>query len=107
MRPQQEPMPKLVKLYIQQVLIGFGLSAVFTAILIYLDIGNLQRLVFGSGDGLLGLFLIFFFNGLVFAGVQFAIRIMRMGHEDDDDDDDDQGGTPVRADLKPVAVAAR
>ncbi len=101
-------MPKLVKVYIQQVLIGFGLSAIFTGILIYFDIGNLQRLLFGSSDGLLGLFLVFFFNGLVFAGVQFAIRIMRMGYEEDDDDDDDDRGTPVRyTDPIPVPIAVR
>ena len=100
-------MPKLVKLYIQQVLIGFGLSAVFTTILIYFDIGNLQRLVFGSSDGLLGLFLIFFFNGLVFAGVQFAIRIMRMGHEDDDDDDDDRGMPIYDMRLTPIRISDR
>ena len=95
-------MPKLVRLYIQQVLIGFGLSAVFTAILVYFNVANLQRLLLGSSDGLLGLFLIFFFNGLVFAGVQFGIRIMRMGHEDDDDDDDDRG-MPVW-NAQPVAI---
>ncbi|TVP71188.1 MAG: hypothetical protein EA339_10715 [Rhodobacteraceae bacterium] len=100
-------MPKLIKLYIQQVLIGFALSAVFTAILVYYDIGNLKRLVFGSNDGLLGLFLIFFFNGLVFAGVQFAIRIMRMGYEDDDDDDDDRGMPIHDRNLVPVRLDAR
>lgn len=95
-------MPKLIKLYIQQVLIGFGLSGVFTAILIYFNVANLQHLVFGSSDGLLGLFLIFFFNGLLFAAVQFGIRIMRMGYENDDDDDDDRG-MPVR-NYEPVPV---
>ncbi|MBR3371215.1 MAG: hypothetical protein IKG52_11370 [Rhodobacteraceae bacterium] len=100
-------MHKLIKVYIQQVAIGFGLSAVFTAILIYFNIGNLQRLVFGSSDGLLGLFLIFFFNGLVFAGVQFAIRIMRMGFEDDDDDDD-HGGDGVRhTDPVPIRISVK
>ena len=79
----------------------------FTAILIYFNIGNLQRLVFGSSDGLLGLFLIFFFNGLVFAGVQFAIRIMRMGFEDDDDDDD-HGGDGVRhTDPVPIRISVK
>ena len=100
-------MPKLVKLYIQQVLIGFGLSAVFTTILIYFNIANLQRLIFGSSEGLLGLFLIFFFNGLLFAGVQFAIRIMRMGYEDDDDDDDDDRGMPIYdTRLIPIRISA-
>ncbi|MFU8898394.1 hypothetical protein LY56_00307 [Roseinatronobacter thiooxidans] len=100
-------MPKLIKLYIQQIFIGFGLSAVFTAILIYFDIGNLQRLLLGSSDGLLGLFLIFFFNGLVFAAVQFAIRIMRMGYEDDDDDDDDRGMPIWNGKLIPIRISTR
>ncbi|MBN2759170.1 MAG: hypothetical protein JXQ79_01610 [Rhodobacteraceae bacterium] len=100
-------MPKLVKVYLQQIAIGFGLSAVFTAILLYMNVGNLGHLVFNSSDGLLGLFLIFFFNGLVFAGVQFAIRIMRMGYEDDDDDDDDRG-TPIRVfDAEPIRISTR
>ncbi len=100
-------MPKLVKLYIQQIAIGFALSAIFTAILVWFDVAGLKRLLLGSSDGILGLFLIFFFNGLVFAGVQFAIRIMRMGHEKDDDDDDDRG-MPVRAhDPAPVRISIR
>jgi len=100
-------MPKLIKLYIQQVFIGFGLSAVFTAILLYFDIANLQRLLLGSSDGVLGLFLIFFFNGLVFAGVQFAIRIMRMGCEEDDDDDDDRGMPIHLGQLIPIRISTR
>lgn len=99
-------MPKLVKLYIQQVLIGFGISAVFTLMLIYFNIGNLQHLAFGSSDGLMGLFLTFFFNGLVFAGGLFAIRIMCMSR-DDDDDDDDQRGTPIRGELVPIRISTR
>ncbi len=101
-------MPKLVKLYIQQVAIGFGLSAIFTVILLYFNVANLQRLLLGSTDGLLGLFLVFFFNGLIFAGAQFAIRIMRMGHEDDDDDDDHRG-PPVHVDrrLVPIRIPQR
>lgn len=95
-------MPKLVKVYIQQVAIGFALSAVFTGILLYWNVANLRHLLLGSTEGWLGLFLIFFFNGLVFAGVQFAIRIMRMGYEDDDDDDP-RGGSHVRH-TEPLAV---
>lgn len=99
-------MPKLIKVYIQQVAIGFALSAVFTVILLVMNVGNLAHLVTHSADGYLGLFLIFFFNGLVFAGVQFGIRIMRMGSEDDDDDDH-RGGTRVRSyDPAPVRISA-
>ncbi len=87
-------MPQLIKVYIQQVAIGFGLSAVFTVILLVMNVGNLGHLVTNSADGYLGLFLIFFFNGLVFAAVQFAIKIMSMG-SNDDDDDEPRGGTRV------------
>ena len=72
-------LPKLVRLYIQQVLIGFGISVAFVAMLLLANVGNLQHLIFNTSGGFLALFMLFFFNGLVFAGVQFAITIMRMG----------------------------
>jgi hypothetical protein len=34
--------------------------------------------------GFLAVFLLFFFNGLVFAGVQFGMTIMRMARPEDD-----------------------
>ncbi|PQO22996.1 hypothetical protein C2I36_10215 [Rhodobacteraceae bacterium WD3A24] len=71
-------MPELVRLYIRQVAIGFGIAAVFVALLLGLNVANLRHLVFASSDGLLALFLLFFFNGIVFAGVQFGIAVMRM-----------------------------
>lgn len=97
-------MPKLVKLYISQVLVGFLLSAVFVGLLMWFNIMNLWHLVVHSPDGLLAVFLLWLFNGIVFAGVQFSIRIMRMK---DDDDDEPRGGTRVRVDMtKPVLVKA-
>lgn len=71
-------MPELVRLYIRQVAIGFGIAAVFVALLLWFNVANLRHLVFASSDGLLALFLLFFFNGIVFAGVQFGIAVMRM-----------------------------
>lgn len=100
-------MPKLIKLYITQVAIGFGISGVFVALLLWFDIANLWHLVTHSRDGLLALLILWVANGIVFAGVQFAIAVMRMK---DDDDDDHHGGLrqhvmrreyatiPVRAD---------
>ncbi len=81
-------MPELVKLYIRQVLIGFGLAAIFVALLIWTNVANLQHLIFNAPGGYLALFLLVFFNGIVFAGVQFAIAVMRMA----DDDDEPKGG---------------
>ena len=71
-------MPKLVKLYIQQCLIGFGISAVFLAILLWFNVANLWHLVSHDKMGWLALLMIWIFNGSVFGAVQFAISVMRM-----------------------------
>lgn len=97
-------MPDLIRLYVQQVAIGFGAAAVFVVLLLGFDIAGLRHLVAVSADGPLAIFLLWMFNGIVFAGVQFAISIMRMAGDDrDDDDDDDQGGHHAR-ELIPVRV---
>lgn len=71
-------MPRLVRLYIRQVLIGFAISATFVALLLWLDIKGLRGLVAGSDAGALAVFMLWFMNGIVFAGVQFAFTIMAM-----------------------------
>lgn len=76
-------MPRLVRLYITQVLVGFGLSGVFVALLLWLNVGNLWHLVTHSQGGLIAVVMLFMFNGIVFAGVQFSIAIMRMARDDD------------------------
>ena len=84
-------MPDLVRLYVTQTVIGFAIAAVLVAGLLWFDVAGLGRLVAGSDVGVLAALLLWVFNGIVFAGVQFAIAIMGMA-EDDDDDDDDEGG---------------
>ena len=81
-------MPRLIRLYIQQIAIGFGAAAVFVVLLLGFDIAGLRHLVAVSSDGPLTIFLLWMFNGIVFAGVQFAIAIMGMSGDDHDDDDD-------------------
>ncbi|RME14860.1 MAG: hypothetical protein D6801_08410 [Alphaproteobacteria bacterium] len=76
-------MPRLVRLYIRNVLIGFGLSAAFVALLLYTNVGNLWHLVSTSDIGYIAVGILFLANGIVFAGVQFAIAVMRMASEDD------------------------
>ncbi len=95
-------MPKLVRLYIHQVLIGFALSAAFVALLLWLNVANLGHLVTASDMGWLAVLMLFVFNGLVFAGVQFSISIMRMGEDDKPED----GGRrdPIVADLVPARI---
>lgn len=77
-------MPKLVKLYIRQTLIGFAISAAFVGLLFYFNIANLWHLVTHSDVGLLAAFLLFMFNGIVFSGVQFGIAVMNMTEKEDD-----------------------
>lgn len=83
------PIPKLVRLYMINVAIGFGLAAVFVGLLLWFDIANLRHLVLTSDKGMIAVLILWLANGVVFAGVQFAIAVMRMK---DDDDDEPRGG---------------
>lgn len=71
-------MPALVRLYIQNAITGFALSAVFVGALLWLDVAHLWHLISTSPQGWIAALMLFVFNGIVFAGVQFAIVIMRM-----------------------------
>lgn len=77
-------MPKLVRLYIASVVAGFALAVVFVALLLALDVAGLRHLVLETQGGWLGGLLLVVFNGIVFAGVQFGIRIMRMAEPEDE-----------------------
>ena len=77
-------MPALIKLYITQVAIGFALAAVFVAGLLWFDVAGLWHLVSNDSAGILAVAMLWVSNGIVFAGVQFAIRVMRMAEDDDD-----------------------
>ena len=85
-------MPKLIRLYIKNVAIGFGLAGVFVGMLLWFDIANLWHLISTSDKGWLALLILWLANGIIFAGVQFAIAVMRMK----DDDDDHHGGLRQR-----------
>lgn len=95
-------MPKLIRLYITQVAWGFVISAVFVGVLLALNVANLRGLIFGSDVGLIALAMIWFMNGIVFAGVQFAYAIMSMAEKPKGP----KGGTPVVAKFEPVRVVA-
>ncbi len=98
-------MPRLVQFYIRQVILGFGLSALFVGLLMGFNVANLWHLVSGSDMGLLALIMLWVFNGVVFAGVQFGISIMRM-----DQFDGGSGGgrqQPLVQQTAPVVVPAQ
>lgn len=95
-------MPKLVKLYIKNVIMGFGIAAGFVAMLLWFNVMNLWGLISQSSDGFLAVFLLWFMNGIVFAGVQFAWVIMAMAKTDDGP----RRGTPVVHHFEPAPVRA-
>ncbi len=96
-------MPKLVKLYIRNVAIGFAIAAAFVAMLLWFNVMGLWALVSQSDAGLLAVFLLWFMHGIVFAGVQFAWAVMALAEKPDDG----RGGTPVVQALRPAPVQAR
>lgn len=78
-------MPYLVRLYIRQVIIGYAISAGFVALLLASNVANLWHLVSTSNIGWLAVLMLWVFNGIVFAGVQFALSLPK-GHGEDDND---------------------
>lgn len=93
-------MPKLIRLYITQVALGFVISAAFVGVLLAFNVANLRHLITGSDIGLIALLMIWFMNGIVFAGVQFAYAIMSMAEKPNRP----RGGTPVAHGLKPALI---
>ena len=68
-------MPQLIKVYIRQVAIGFVIAACFVALLLAANVANLWHLVSNVRGGWLAVLLLWLFNGIVFAGVQFALAL--------------------------------
>jgi hypothetical protein len=96
-------MPKLIKLYIISVAFGFGLSAIFLALLVWQDVAGLRHLLFQSDLGWVAALMMWMMNGVVFAGVQFGIAVMRLA----EDPDEPKGGrrTPVGSTLATLQKA--
>lgn len=96
-------MPELVKLYIKNVLIGFGIAGAFVAMLLWFNVMNLWHLVSTSDVGVLAVVVLWFAHGIVFAGVQFAWAVMAMAEKDDSGP---RRGTPVVDQFRPIRVEA-
>jgi hypothetical protein len=88
-------MPKLIRFYIINCVIGFAVAAVFTGGVLWFNVANLWQLVRGSDVGVMAVAVFWVLNGIVFAGVQFGVALMLMSDEDDDDDRGPRGGTKI------------
>ena len=97
-------MPVIFRFYIKHCLIGFALSAIFIAGLLWLNVANLWHLISTSDIGLMALVVFWVLNGIVFAGVQTGVAIMPMS-EEGDDDPGPKGGSPVALTPAPVKAA--
>lgn len=71
-------MPKLIRLYIDSILVGLALAIGFMALLVLLNVAHLQRLVLGSDDGYIAALMIVVFFGGLFSSVQFAVRVVML-----------------------------
>jgi hypothetical protein len=89
-------------MYILQVLAGFGLAGIFVALLLWFNVANLWTLISRSPEGWIAVIMLVMFNGVVFAGVQFAISVMRLA----EDDDTGGGKRQPQASAEPVRVMA-
>ncbi|MCF1708381.1 hypothetical protein L0V05_06070 [Tabrizicola sp. J26] len=92
-------MPKLIRLYIVNVAIGFALALGFVAALVWFNVANIGHLVLETEMGWLAFLMLVVSNGIVFAGAQFAIAVMQMAETGDGP----RGGTPMRS-MVPVPV---
>ena len=84
MKRQIFDMPILVRLYVRECLLGFAIAIAFSMALVILNVGNLRHLVAHVDGGWLAFVMLSVFNGIVFAGVQFGITIMRLAHDEED-----------------------
>ena len=90
-------MPKLIRFYILNCVIGFIIAGIFTAAIMWFNVANLWHLVSTSNIGVMAVIVFWVLNGIVFAGVQFGVAIMLMAESDDQDDGPRRGlGVPIR-----------
>lgn len=75
-------LPRIVRLYVLHTIVGFALSAVFTALVLWFDIVGIGHLVAHVDGGWIAAVVFFVLNGIVFASVQTAIVIMTMDYDD-------------------------
>ena len=78
-------MPKIFRFYIRHCLIGFAISGIFTALLMYFNVANLWHLISTSDIGLMALTVFWVLNGIVFAGAQTAVAVLLMTEPEDKD----------------------
>ena len=94
--------PPVVRFMVMHGLVGFGLSALFVAAVLWADPGGVGQLILKHG-GIPVVAMLWFFSGLTFGSVQIGAAVMLQ----DGRDDAPRGGHRQRLQLAPVPVRVR
>lgn len=94
-------MPQLIRFMLLHGALGFGISAVFVALLVGTDTGGLATLLHGAESHPLPTLLLWFFCGLTFGSVQIGAALMLL-----DTDEEPPAGTRIPAAI-PVRARRR
>ena len=93
--------PRLIRLYMLNSALGFLISGLLTAFILWTNTLNIGTLVSTVDGGWLAVTDFFVLNGLVFDGVQSGVAVMLM--TDPDNGDGSHGGLPA-PDLAAIPV---
>jgi hypothetical protein len=101
-------MPAHIRMIVKHAAIGFGISGVFTAMILYFNIGNLWHLVTNTAGGPIAVIMLVVFGGITFGSVQIGYVIMTMKAADDEPKGGKggKGDGVVVVDAVPVPVRA-
>lgn len=94
--------PPAVRFMVMHGLVGFGLSALFVAAVLWADPGGVGQLILKHG-GIPVVAMLWFFSGLTFGSVQIGAAVMLQ----DAHDDAPRGGHRQRLQAVPVPVPVR
>lgn len=75
-------MPPHIRFLLRHAAFGAAIAAVFVALLLWSNVGNLWHLVSTMPEGPLAVFLLWAFCTITFGSAQIGIRIMMMGDRD-------------------------
>ncbi len=85
---------QIVRFFVAHALIGYGIAAVFVAILLWFDVAGLGTLVWNSDVGWLAVLMLVLFLGQSFAGLQIGFAVWFTARDPADEDDDDGPSGP-------------
>jgi len=98
-------LPVAVRFLVLHGLLGFGLSTLLTAAIVWTDPGGAAGVLLRTPSHPWPLLLLWFFLGLTLGGVQIAVAVMLRGTPDPPDDP--PGGLREPAGLAPAKALAR